>query len=518
MSRHPVAGSSSRISAILAPGAVLFGIFQATRLAWTSDDASISFRYADHLVRGLGLVFNAGERVEGYSNFLWTIWCALGIELGFAAEAWANVSSIACFAVTIGALAWWSRRAHAARAFWIPLAALLVAFHRDAALYATSGLETSLFTTLLTLGFVLLATGERSPRNLAFAGLTFALAMLTRPDGFVAAAAAAFVLWTSRRRPREIVAFVLPLVLIVAPYLLWKRTYYGDVLPNTYYAKSGQLAWWSQGARYLVSYFEKYWVLLLGPALVLLGSVMKRRADDTTEPLAARSAVLAATIAAIWLLYVARVGGDFMYARFLVPVTPLLAVLLELGLARLRLPEPAHLAAAAACLLAIAFMPYPFQGPWGPHGIANEPLVYTKTERAKARALGLEMRRQFAGLPVRVAFGGMTALEVYESRVPVAIEAETGLTDSFIAHQSLRERGRVGHEKQAPPRYLIDARRVHFFLSPTQAQRDSLDRYVPDVPARFGWLNARVLTWDPPVMEELKRRGVEIGGAATPRP
>ena len=506
---------SVRVSAVLplAALAILLAILQAARLAWTSDDAYISFRYAENFVRGLGLVYNAGERVEGYSNFLWTLWCALGLRLGFAAEAWANVSSIACFAATVALLAGWSRRVLAARGLGVPLAALLLVFHRDAALYATSGLETSLFTMLLTLGFVLLAVGADSTRALAAAGLAFALAMLTRPDGFVAAAVAgAFVLWTSRRRPAGIVAFVLPLALIVGPYLLWKRGYYGDVLPNTYYAKSGQLAWYSQGVRYVAYFFEKYWVLLLGPPLLLLGLARKRASDEASD-LATRSAALAAALAAVWIAYVARVGGDFMYARFLIPATPLLAVLLELGLARLRLAAPVHAAAALGCVLAIALTPYPFDGPWGPHGIANEPRVYTHEERAKARTLGLTMRRQFAGLPVRLAFSGMTAIEIYYSRVPVAIEAETGLTDSFIAHQPLRERGRVGHEKHAPARYLIETRRVHFFLSPTKEIRDTLDRYVPDVPARFGWLNARVLTWDPPVMEELERRGVEIGVA-----
>ena len=49
-------------------------------LAWLShvawflcDDAFISFRYARNLLEGHGLVFNPGEYVEGYSNFLWTL-------------------------------------------------------------------------------------------------------------------------------------------------------------------------------------------------------------------------------------------------------------------------------------------------------------------------------------------------------------------------------------------------------------------------------------------------------------
>jgi len=37
------------------------------------DDAFISFRYAKNLASGMGLVYNPNERVEGYTNFLWTV-------------------------------------------------------------------------------------------------------------------------------------------------------------------------------------------------------------------------------------------------------------------------------------------------------------------------------------------------------------------------------------------------------------------------------------------------------------
>jgi hypothetical protein len=40
---------------------------------WGLDNAYISYRYAENLVRGEGLVFNHGERVEGYSNFLYVL-------------------------------------------------------------------------------------------------------------------------------------------------------------------------------------------------------------------------------------------------------------------------------------------------------------------------------------------------------------------------------------------------------------------------------------------------------------
>src|SRR4051812_8768436 len=41
--------------------------------SFTIDDAYISFRYARNFAHGDGLVYNLGERVEGYTNFLWTV-------------------------------------------------------------------------------------------------------------------------------------------------------------------------------------------------------------------------------------------------------------------------------------------------------------------------------------------------------------------------------------------------------------------------------------------------------------
>ncbi|MFC1854193.1 hypothetical protein ACFL27_28755, partial [candidate division CSSED10-310 bacterium] len=45
------------------------------------DDLYISLRYARNLVEGQGLVFNPGERVQGYTNFLFVLLAALFLQL-----------------------------------------------------------------------------------------------------------------------------------------------------------------------------------------------------------------------------------------------------------------------------------------------------------------------------------------------------------------------------------------------------------------------------------------------------
>ena len=108
--------------------ALLYALWAAWRRSWICDDAFISYRYAENFVHGLGPVFNPGERVEGYSNFLWTLWSAFGLSLGADPERWSKIAGIACYAGALAALAWhsWTNREEASGpARWIPIAAVL---------------------------------------------------------------------------------------------------------------------------------------------------------------------------------------------------------------------------------------------------------------------------------------------------------------------------------------------------------------------------------------------------------
>src|SRR5947209_17045602 len=74
-------------------------------LAWwhrfIMDDAFISFRYADNLVRGWGLVWNEGERIEGYTNFLWTMLIAAALAAHLDAVASSMALGLAAFTASV---------------------------------------------------------------------------------------------------------------------------------------------------------------------------------------------------------------------------------------------------------------------------------------------------------------------------------------------------------------------------------------------------------------------------------
>src|SRR3972149_4573235 len=67
------------------------------------DDAFISFQYARNLVEGHGLTW-FDSRVEGYTNFLWTLWIAQGLALGADPVPWSMASGIAAFLAATFAL------------------------------------------------------------------------------------------------------------------------------------------------------------------------------------------------------------------------------------------------------------------------------------------------------------------------------------------------------------------------------------------------------------------------------
>jgi hypothetical protein len=229
---------------------------------------------------------------------------------------------------------------------------------------------------------------------------------------------------------------------------------------------------------------------------------------------AGREALLASGFALVHALWVVKVGGDFMYARLLIPSTPFFAIALELAIgplaARLAARRPTIPALAAALVLAqTAFAHLPFQGLGWVRGIVDERGYYDARERAEAHQMALDLAALVRGLPVRVAIAGAQARLAYEADLPVAIEASAGLTDAYVAHLPLLERGRVGHEKQAPLSYLIDQRRVHFVIGGSRIFEDSLRAYAPAFTMRYRSLRATLLTWDPAVMSELRRRGAE---------
>jgi arabinofuranosyltransferase len=61
-------------------------VAHALAYRFVCDDAYISFRYAYNFAHHGELSYNRGERVEGYTNFLWTLAIGLLMRVGVEPE------------------------------------------------------------------------------------------------------------------------------------------------------------------------------------------------------------------------------------------------------------------------------------------------------------------------------------------------------------------------------------------------------------------------------------------------
>src|SRR5438094_6374855 len=116
-----------------------------------ADDAFITFRYARNLAAGQGAVFNPGEYVEGYSNFLQLVLLAAlrrfhGVDIVTGGQVLGTVAALALIPVTYVL----ARKATDGDGNLGILAALMVAASGSFVTYATSGLETSMYSLIIT--------------------------------------------------------------------------------------------------------------------------------------------------------------------------------------------------------------------------------------------------------------------------------------------------------------------------------------------------------------------------------
>ena len=332
-----------------------------TSVSWfLTDDAFISFRYARNLLNGHGLVFNVGERVEGYSNFLWilelaAVWRVLDIRPEHAAP-WLSALFTAG---TLALMLWWIARLPRLRmrglVSWCAFA-LVCSSAAFAVWTSGGGFETRQFTFFVVAAVACLSLYRNRHWGLLAASVSLALAALTRPEGPLIAAccfawfgalqlptalkglrrasepqgvvvSSAIAAMARRIDWRGTLCLIAPFAVIVGAHFLFRYAYYGEWLPNTYYAKHVR-PWYEAGFKYL-------WAAALETGLYLLiplaWGAMRGRWRDARDGAYA----LILLIVAAHMLYLAHIGGDHFEFRPLDFYWPLLAVPAAEGIARL---------------------------------------------------------------------------------------------------------------------------------------------------------------------------------------
>jgi arabinofuranosyltransferase len=292
---------------------------------WVCDDAFISFRYARQLLDGHGLVFNPGERVEGYTNLLWVLEVALlgalHVPMPLASVILSALCTLGCVWLVVQLLR--STPFVSMRSLAVASALLLLAVNRNVAVWTTSGLETRQFTFLVLLSIWLVRRALDRQSGWFAAALALGATELTRPEGgLVAVSIGAWVLWRvlmeGRGWRRPLLELAAPTAVIIVAHYVWRFAYYDDWLPNTAYAK-------------VVRPWPDAGILYFGAALVQAGlylSVPLALVGGSLRWLRRRDGLLGLSLFAILphAAYIIAIGGDHFEFRPLDYYWPLLAV------------------------------------------------------------------------------------------------------------------------------------------------------------------------------------------------
>jgi hypothetical protein len=477
-------GDRARTVLALLPLLCVFGV-AAAQAAWPwpffSDDAFVSLRYSDRLLRGQGLTWTDGQHVEGYSNLLWVLACSALGAIGFDLVAAARLLGALC---TAGALwhLWRALRPDAGRdsfeggpdavggardgadrallpptgALLAAAAPLLAATAGTVLAWTLGGLEGPMLLFFLAWGFG--ATARRlahdpephrwTTKALLACSAPFALACWTRPDSPLWAAGTGIGLGIASLRAglvgalRPVAWFALLPALAVAAQLSFRLAYYGDWVPNTAHVKApfdpastdgvryvGTALWWLQGLA---------WPALLG----LLVLACARRA----RPLA----WVLGLPAVLWLGYLAWIGGDhFPGHRLLHGALAPMALLAGLGLRRFAV-SPARTLGGLGAAAAFAAL-----GLWLSRTDPRSGEVRGEAWEWRGKVVGEALHAAFERVRPRLAVDAAGAVPFYW-RLP-ALDM-LGLCDRTIATtpyrewlHDVRERGEI---RTLPPGHL----------------------------------------------------------------
>ncbi len=302
----------------------LFGLV-IIRRAWVSDDAYITFRTVDNFLHGYGLVWNVGERVQAYTHPLWmfliTGVAAITREFHFTSLALS-------VGISLAAVILFARRLPSGQTA-VLFGLLCLTLSKAFVDYSTSGLENPLAHLLIIIcaiqildsrSLIMPQASRFENRRLispapVLLSLSVSLLLLTRLDLALLVAPACLLRLWERHSKHDLRGYILGAL----PLLVWEAFslfYYGFPFPNTFYAKLStgipQAELTAQGFQYLLNAleFDPLTLLLIAAGLAAALALRDRR-----------SLALAAGNA-LYLVYVVRIGGDFMAGRFL--TSPLL--------------------------------------------------------------------------------------------------------------------------------------------------------------------------------------------------
>jgi hypothetical protein len=412
------------------------------------DDAMVSMRYARNLVQGAGLVWNPGQPpVEGFTNLGWTVVMA-GIHLLSLPQ---NLVSLAVMLLGAAILL-----GNAAVMFEIVLmldpssrlapmvAAAAALFYFPLVFWTLRGLETGILALLLSialwLALRLAQDGAASPGNGSmWLALALAGAITVRLDAFLPAML--ITAYLASRSPKRAVLPGLTAILCVAAILLFQQSYYGDLLPNTYYLKVEGVGAWERVRTGLLSLFNHAFQDFSMPLFIGLAGLLFYKG------LRRREYVLLLAIFGVQAAYSVWIGGDYAEDlvdsanRFIAQGMPALIILLGLVLEQVvQNAREARLKPLMATMVGIGAALVMSGQSWFRWGYANAPMLRTDVQRVQ---IGLHIR-QYTDPSAVIAVHAAGQIPYYSERSTIDL---LGKSDPVIAKGPPATSFAPGHNK-----------------------------------------------------------------------
>lgn len=294
------------------------------------EDCFISFRYVENLFSGFGLVFNPGERVEGYSNFLWVMLLAFFRFFGLNIVTVSKILGFASMILILWIGSYYSLKKRQRKISWIYLATpLMIFFHPMLHYHAGRGLETIFYTMLM-----IWAAYSFKRRNYANSSIAFAAIALTRPEGFLYFWLILPMLFLDIKysqtekfpypTPLIRIRFFVPYLVIVISFFAWRLLYYGHLFPNSVYAKTEPFNFWVNNSFHSLLQFVISWSYI--PLFALLSLFTFRRENWEQQ----RSLIIPMIFTGGILLYTISVGEvQASPFRHYVPMIPFVIILFQ---------------------------------------------------------------------------------------------------------------------------------------------------------------------------------------------
>ena len=296
----------------------LFLIYQNR---FIQDDAYINFRFVENFIGGSGLVFNAGEQVEGFTSFSWILILSAAKLLGADLIIFSQIASITFGALIIFIL--YLLSAHGKNQCFVFTASSLLLTSSNGFIYwAASGMETTFFAFLILLWFYFYLKNENLKSNYAFYFIAF-LSIITRQEALAILIIFSLhnfftkrSLYSSNHDYKKVVVNFGILLIVILILLFTRIYYYGYIFPNTYYAKTNFiLPYFYRGIDYVINWL--HYDLIFGILLIpLVYYFIKSKNQILIIPL---------FLLGFYLFYNFYIGGDVLpHNRFFIPILGLI--------------------------------------------------------------------------------------------------------------------------------------------------------------------------------------------------